>query len=636
MLFNLKKKKEIIPSPLCEKAKCFTIRREGFPARDKLDPAAGEKKGFCRLMLKKLLFTLCLTVLVMLSASAEEIPVYDFREDQASYAALSAEMTRRKADAPLLRAAGGSGTGTAVLCAVREGAELPFEELDMPPQCVLAGPGGRYTLMYRSEQQAERAAEQLSLMPGVRYAEADGRISASFGGSVQTAQPTGQDFYSYGASVQHYDAMIGYAQTWGTGESLIAVIDSGAVNHAVYRNRIREGGYDYVDGDEDPSNDENGHGTNVTGILADCTKGAEVAICPIRILDAGAGGQISNAVNAIYDAIAMGADVINLSMETEKISEALDAAVLDAVDAGVTVVAAAGNGGGTTENVSPAHLMSEGVIIVGAARRAGTVPGRISYSNTGESVDLYAYGAQILCCAKDGGMEKVSGTSMAVPHISALCAMLRLIHPALTPEQTQFRLLAAAPGTAVNVPDAGKMVPAGEGIDILTLRGETGYTLPLPRRAYPEESCEDITCFSSDESIARVEAEKLVLVSPGSAEITVTCTGFADAVFTVTVAEQAPEALLMPKSLTAIGEEAFFGSARGHAEPGEKVTRIGDRAFDGCGELWTVYLPASLEDIGEGDFSGAVLLCEGEERMKYALEHGLPYVLLPDAGEEEE
>ena len=72
------------------------------------------------------------------------------------------------------------------------------------------------------------------------------------------------------------------------------------------------------------------------------------------------------------------------------------------------------------------------------------------------------------------------------------------------------------------------------------------------------------------------------------------------------------------------------------AEPGEKVTRIGDRAFDGCGELWTVYLPASLEDIGEGDFSGAVLLCEGEERMKYALEHGLPYVLLPDAGEEEE
>ena len=132
----------------------------------------GKKKGFCRLMLKKLLFTLCLTVLVMLSASAEEIPVYDFREDQASYAALSAEMTRRKADAPLLRAAGGSGTGTAVLCAVREGAELPFEELDMPPQCVLAGPGGRYTLMYRSEQQAERAAGQLSLMPGVRYAEA--------------------------------------------------------------------------------------------------------------------------------------------------------------------------------------------------------------------------------------------------------------------------------------------------------------------------------------------------------------------------------------------------------------------------------------------------------------------------------
>ena len=66
-----------------------------------------------------------------------------------------------------------------------------------------------------------------------------------------------------------------------------------------------------------------------------------------------------------------------------KILSALDDAVLGAIEAGVTVVGAAGNSNMSTGGRSPCHL--DEMIVVGAVEEDGT---KSSYSNSGESVDV--------------------------------------------------------------------------------------------------------------------------------------------------------------------------------------------------------------------------------------------------------
>ena len=143
--------------------------------------------------------------------------------------------------------------------------------------------------------------------------------------------------------------------------------------------------------------------------------------------------DITGDLRFIFD----GVDVINLSLACESISGALDSAILDAVNAGVTVVAAAGNSNINVSTISPGHLTDPGVLIVGSAETDGT---KSSYSNYGESVDVYTYGSVIKCCSKTGGYAYNTGTSMAAPHVSGLAAVLALTHMGITPQETETRI----------------------------------------------------------------------------------------------------------------------------------------------------------------------------------------------------
>jgi subtilisin family serine protease len=152
--------------------------------------------------------------------------------------------------------------------------------------------------------------------------------------------------------------------------------------------RMTESGYDYVDADDDATNDPFGHGTAVAGILADCTDGAPVGIYPIRVLNASGSGTVSNLVLGIREAIGKGVTVINLSLESGAIRQALDDAILDAVADGITVVVAAGNKGIDTAGVSPAHIDASGAIVLPTdalvrdiilARHAGVESGILAY-----------------------------------------------------------------------------------------------------------------------------------------------------------------------------------------------------------------------------------------------------------------
>src|SRR3990167_5801891 len=197
----------------------------------------------------------------------------------------------------------------------------------------------------------------------------------------------------------------GSSPNYGGGSSVVgAVVDTG-VAYEDYDDGVTEyvkapdlantnftAGYDYVN-DDTHSNDDHGHGTHVTGTIAQSTGNttgvAGIAfnstIMPIKVLDSSGSGALSDVAAGIDFARQNGADIINMSLEGSH-SVTLQQAVEDAAAAGVILVAATGNSGASSISYPAAY--SE-VIAVGATRYDGFLS---SYSNYGTGAELVAPG----------------------------------------------------------------------------------------------------------------------------------------------------------------------------------------------------------------------------------------------------
>ena len=211
----------------------------------------------------------------------------------------------------------------------------------------------------------------------------------------------------------------------------------------------------------DGTNDENGHGTFVAGVI-----GAEnhnslgitgaapgVHLLPVRVLDINGSGSYSAVEAGIMWATDHGANVLNMSLGGTASSSALQTAIQYAVDHGVTVVMAAGNcavavtGSCPTGNPTmyPAAYSSSisGAIAVGATTSTDTVA---SFSSHGTYVDLAAPGVGIVSTwgSADTAYAQGDGTSFASPYAAAAAAILRAVCPADTPAQVRTRLEATA------------------------------------------------------------------------------------------------------------------------------------------------------------------------------------------------
>jgi subtilisin family serine protease len=217
---------------------------------------------------------------------------------------------------------------------------------------------------------------------------------------------------------------------------LVAVIDTGVdAAHPDLAGSVIAGP-DLVDGDATP-NDANGHGTHVTGIIvahagngigiAGAAPGAEVLA--IRALDADGQGDTDTIARGVDAAVAAGARVINLSLTagptaTEILvpGNALADAIQRAIDAGVVVVAAAGN---DALPICQQPQLGPGLVCVAAVDRQTQ---RSDYSNYGIRVDLVAPGGGgadgILSTFPVGDYAEMEGTSQATPMVSAEAALL--------------------------------------------------------------------------------------------------------------------------------------------------------------------------------------------------------------------
>lgn len=226
----------------------------------------------------------------------------------------------------------------------------------------------------------------------------------------------------------------------------VAVLDSGIdLTHPLLKGHLGRG-INLLRGGEPPV-DENGHGTHVAGIIAlaagawaEDLRAPTVVIHPVKIFDRTGYGRIGDIVKALYWCADQRMHVINLSFGTDmKTSRALQRAIREVERDGVLLVGAAGNDGREGSVDFPGRYPE--VLAVSACTRTDRMA---PFSSMGEEIDMVAPGAGVVSLAPGGGFVRMSGTSMAAPHVTAAAALLLSMEPHLRPSAVRARLAATA------------------------------------------------------------------------------------------------------------------------------------------------------------------------------------------------
>ena len=240
-------------------------------------------------------------------------------------------------------------------------------------------------------------------------------------------------------------------QVWLSGNTAdpikVGIIDTGiSLSHPDLALNIK-GSYNAINGRKS-ANDDNGHGSHVAGIIAalNNTTGS-VGVAPkadiyaIKVLNAAGSGYISDIIEGIDWAISKNIKVINMSLGCACDVQSMHAAVIRAKNAGIIVVAAAGNSA-TDPVIYPAAYHE--AIAVSATDSSDQLA---SWSARGPEVDLSAPGVSIYSTYKGTGYATLSGTSMASPHVAGSAALVLFKNPSWTPDQ----VIAALESTATDL-----------------------------------------------------------------------------------------------------------------------------------------------------------------------------------------
>jgi serine protease len=241
---------------------------------------------------------------------------------------------------------------------------------------------------------------------------------------------------------------------------------------------------DGIDGDAtDPGDDPNGqfssfHGTHVIGTIGALTNNGTgiagvaggnnsgVQIMPLRVLGA-RGGDVYDIAQAVRYAAGLSNDsgfqpspahIINMSLGAAVDTATLRNAISDAYDAGVLIVASAGNEGSSTAFYPAAYSNVISVSAVGPGSELAP------YSSYGGSIEICAPGGDTgIDITFDGYPDGVlstlfdqngstytplysfyQGTSMAAPHVSGVAALMLAANGSLTPAEVRSKLATSA------------------------------------------------------------------------------------------------------------------------------------------------------------------------------------------------
>lgn len=220
----------------------------------------------------------------------------------------------------------------------------------------------------------------------------------------------------------------------------VYVVDTGInIHHVEFEGRAHWGKTIPLN---DVDEDGNGHGSHCAGTIASRKYGVakKANVIAVKVLGSNGSGTMSDVIGGVIwaaqDAKKKYAEsihefktkgstshkgsVANMSLGGGK-SPTLDRAVNKAVESGLSFAVAAGNDNENACNSSPASAPK--AVTVGASTLWDE---RAYFSNTGECVDIFAPGLNILSVWNSGphSINTISGTSMASPHTAGTLAYL--------------------------------------------------------------------------------------------------------------------------------------------------------------------------------------------------------------------
>ncbi len=298
-----------------------------------------------------------------------------------------------------------------------------------------------------SIEMSEAEAETLSQDYRVKFVEEDGVMEAI---ATQTNPPWGLDRIDQ----RNRPLSASYTYNWTGSGVRVYVIDTGIrTAHTQFGGRASN----VFDAFGGSGADCNGHGTHVSGTVGGSTYGVakSALLRGVRVLDCNGSGSTSGVIagvdwvrnNHIAPAVA------NMSLGGG-ISTALDTAVNNLSNAGVTIAVAAGNSNANACNSSPSRAVN--AITVGSTT---STDARSSFSNFGTCVDLFAPGSSILSSwfTSNTATATLSGTSMASPHVAGAAALYKQANPSAS--ATTIRNAIVNNATANVVTNAGTGSP---------------------------------------------------------------------------------------------------------------------------------------------------------------------------------
>lgn len=334
-----------------------------------------------------------------------------------------------------------------------------------------------FTNVYSFESELDLNTLQQKLAGEVQYLELDSQLT--FGQNEITRAPNDP---GYTANAENIDKQWGlpkaqfpkaWRKTTGSTDVVVAVIDTGIdASHEDFDETAFVRGYDFVNDKiirPGANSDDNGHGTLVAGVIAATPNnkigitGASpsVSLMSVKALNARGSGSASRIAQAIVWAADNGADVINMSLGG--IGFAHDSTLANAIEyafsKNVVILSAAGNDVAITggnldkEPVFPICNDKDQNMVIGVT--ASDVKDlKPDFANFGKAcVDVTAPGRRILSTINydpatgrlaPDSYAYASGTSLAVPFVSAQAALLRTLYPTASNRQVRDRIIGTA------------------------------------------------------------------------------------------------------------------------------------------------------------------------------------------------
>jgi Subtilase family len=312
------------------------------------------------------------------------------------------------------------------------------EALGAKPVRLLGGP--RLIALRVPRREARLAGRRLAKLSGVRFVERNRALMRTTG-FVQ-AVPTDPLWPK-----QWGPALIGAPAAWsltmGSPHVVIAMIDTGVDSSQPDLRGALVSGYNFVDGNNDPS-DDNGHGTRTAGIVAARVDNGvgisgvcpRCSVMPVKVVDKNGSATWLNVASGITWAADHGANIISLSLGGGP-SDTVAAAVRYAQSKGVLVVAAAGNNGNSQPFYPAAY---PGVLSVGGTEKDGQL---YPWSNRGSWVAVAAPGCDTTTFV-GSRFGRFCGTSASAPVVAGLAGLALSYSPTSSAEEIERAIVFSA------------------------------------------------------------------------------------------------------------------------------------------------------------------------------------------------